>query len=579
MINKDIKKYCYELNEQLKSSNIDYKLITQSYYELLKEKSHLNINEGIIKELKLYQELNTIRGNLEELFSKKNMLKKKDLIVSLSKISMQIIDAVTTNSMQEVYDIGVDVDIKESNEIIKEQIMEWDYFSKYFDSSFEYWQIKEAIGWIAGYIETEDYDPSKILVFEENNELNKKQTLKNILLDINKKSLTSKQPFITKVSDEQKKHSDFGFSFRPAGNGEIDVMLWSEKKQKAVALSVTRDRSYQVEGNQFIRHYVRMLSTALKIKSRYSKGDITKLEARNYVKSNSFREDNGIKEFGKLNKEIRWEIFQKVEGHDNKEHKVNNLFLRDLTYIRQQILGRGGMNFTNNMKINKSEMEAIINLGKENLTYTYFGEVLKTNDFMQQLTASLNSFAYVSNFNSVSNVNVGIDNSFKFLNEINFRYNSVKDDDLFKTGLEMTATILVMKTEQFHTIADGYQEGKVYSAERSNLFKSVGNLLSLIKDKNNVSEYLIEELGMESSLAEKVEKAIKSNYFLSDLRVKLEKIKVSQSELVQEREFALLLAENINQKEIIKSFLSKKSDDKKTMLNQSLNSTTRNKCK
>jgi hypothetical protein len=557
MSNEKVKKYCNQLRNQVKEDMVDFSGLTQSYYQLLKDSNSRNLNEEIIKELKGYSELDFIRDNLNELFNKKNILGKEDLENGLMKISKKIIEAVDVQSSQDIYNI----EIEKSNKIIKDEIMDWDYFSSYFDRSFEYWQIKEAIGWIAGYIETEDYDPNKILVFNSEKELNKKQTLKNILTDINKKSLTARQPFITKINKEQKDNSNFGFQFRAAGSGEIDVMLWSEKKQKAIALSVTRDRSFQIEGNQFLRHYVQMLATTLIIKNKYKKEDITKLEARNYLKSGDYRSDRRLKDFYKLNKNIKEEIFHKVDNHSGDEYKVNNFFLRDLTYVRQEIAKQGGMDFTGNLKITKTEMDELLKLGKENLDYTYFGEVLKTDDFMQELTSALNSFAYTSNFNNVSNIEVGLENSFNFLDQLNFRYNLSNNQDSFRQGLEMTATILIMKNSEFEPIAEGYMEGKVFSAERNNLYKSVGNLLKLIKDKDDIKKYLTEDLGMESGLAEKVDKTIKSNFFLSDLKEKFSKIKSSQSELVTDQETTLLLAENIYQKEMIKSLLCQKKEE------------------
>lgn len=582
--------FCKVMSKDLQGKTIDYSSLSEGYYGLLKNSSLTDINDLIINRIKTYGVRKKDLIKLEKVFNKTSEMNEKELDSALSKISDKIIGAVSSGNSQKIFNVNINeksvikeeegkknnsnpvvsdknknIDIDLSNKIIKDEIMDWDYFSTYFDKSFCYWQIKEALGWIAGYIETEDYNPNKVLVFN-GEELNKKQTLKNILNDINKKSLTSSQPFITKITDENKLKEDFNFKFRPAGSGEVDVMLWSEKKQKSIALSVSRHRATEVEGNQFIRHYMKMLATTLKIKEKYKKEDINRVEARNYIKTSDFKDKDKVERFVPLSENIKKEISGRVTTHSGEYYHVRNDFLKDLSYVRNYIKENGGLDYLSNMKITKKEMTDLLDLGKKNLDYSYFGEVLKTDGFMMNLTSSLNSFAYTSNFKKVSNIEIGLDNAVEFLRNINFRYNSVEEDSSYEKGLYMAATIVIMKPKDFKLIAEGFSEGKVFSAERDNLFNSIGTFLKLIKEAPDVDTYLTDKLGLDTTMVEKIKTELSSRYFVSDLNDKFEQIKSSQSELEINKETTLLLAENINQKILIETLLSAKKNEN----NQSL---------
>jgi hypothetical protein len=551
MIKEKIKTFSIFFKEEVNKKDVNFKSITKEYYNLLKDSDdYQKTNSMIIGRINPNEIPKYFK--LEKLFNKSKELNPEELESKFSEeLNTTIIESLGSKNSKKLYSFN----IKEAKNIIKEEIMDWDFFKTYFDSNVDYWKIKEAIGWIAAYVETEDYNPERILQYD-GKVLNKKQTLKNILIDINKKSLTDKKPFLTKY-DENKldEEGNFNFRFCPASSGEIDVMVWSEKKQKAIASSVTRHRGVEIEGNQFIRHYMKMLAMTLDTKSNQSKNNqgnnhLTRLQYRNYIKSNDYKSlSRKIRNERKLTKEILNEISENVPNDTGGFQRVRNDFLKDLIIVRLNIKKETGKDFVNNKDISKKELEEIIKIGRKNIEYNYFGEILKTNNkAVNEISASFNSFAYVSNYKDIGNVKLGLENATKFLKEIKFNYNAELDVEPFQYGIKLASLSIMIDKEKFKPIAEGLSRGKVFSEERNNFYKSIQNIIKTINESENKLQTMKDTFCMKQPQAEELLEKIKEDDFINDLKMKFDMIKINQSETTIEKDSTINIAENLSLK-------------------------------
>lgn len=550
MFKEKVKDFAKKFNQSIKRKDIDIYSITKEYYELLKETvDEEKLNKMIIN--RINKDLLPKEFKIEEIFNKSKELEKEELEKSFLKLSDTIIDSLNENNSKKLYNF----EIEEAKTIIQEEIMNWDFFKQYFDSSVDYWKIKEAIGWIAAYVETEDYNPEKILQYD-NEVLNKKQTLKNILIDINKKSLTGSEPFITRYNENNlDDKGNFNFNFIPARSGEIDVMLWSEKKQKAIASSVTRDKSVNIEGNQFIRHYMKMLAMTIDTKNNQASrnngnSNLTRLDFRRYIKSNSYKNLNrNIREERKISDKLKKEIKEEVIGNNGETKFVRNDFIKDLIVVRLNIRKKTGKDFLNEDHISKEEMNEIIKLGKENIEYNYFGELNKSQSKeLNKVLAGFNSFAYVNNYNDIGNFHLGLENSLKFLKEIKFNYNADVDNNSLMDGINNSLTTLTINPENFPVIADGLSRGKSYSEERTNFYRSIQATLKILNESEDKILTMKEVFNMNNNQAESLMEKIKSEDFVEELKKKFEMIKINQSETTIDRDSTIMMAENLSMK-------------------------------
>lgn len=550
MFKEKIKDFSKKFNEGIQNNDIEVHSIAKEYYELLKEsKNEKKLNNMIIN--RINKNLLPSDFKIEEIFNKSKELKKEELEKSFLKLSDTIIDSLNKNDSKKLYNF----EMEDAKTIIQEEIMNWEFFKQYFDSTVDYWKIKEAIGWIAAYVETEDYNPEKILQYD-GEVLNKKQTLKNILIDINKKSLTENKPFLTKYDENiLDKNGEFKFHFNPARSGEIDVMLWSEKKQKAIASSVTRDRSVNIEGNQFIRHYMKMLAMTLdtknnKAKNNHGNRNLTRLEYRNYIRSNDYRSLNKrIRAEKNISENLKKEIKEDIVGNNGEIKIVKNDFLKDLIVVRLNIRNKTGKDFLNEENISEEEMKEIIKIGKRNIEYNYFGEIMKSKSKdLNKILAGFNSFAYTTNYTDIGNVNIGLKNAVSFLKELKFNYNADVDNNSFEDGMNNSIIALTMKPDTFSIIAEGLSRGKSYSDERVNFYRSMQAVLKILNESEDKTSTMKQVFNINNNQAQSVLEVLKSESFIEDLNKKFEMIKINQSETTIDRDSTIMMAENLSMK-------------------------------
>lgn len=534
----------------------DYKEILQELS--INKKNFLNIfnyykkrDKEFLNNFKNYIEKNTIESDLKSKLI--NILAQRVTLDDLENLS-EFLEKDSDFLFENAEKI---VSKKEFKSIIEEEIINdekvfYDYFSKGIKKP----QIKEAISWIIGYLKTGDYNPDNILHYDKNS-LNKRQTMKNLLKEINKQSLTKREPFKVKLTErekeliniyeiliknnlkneninnifksglfkrqqqnlikEAKKLNDkdilnlVSFRFFPAGSGELDVCLWSKEKEKVVAMCATSDPSTRIEQNQFFRHFIKANLFSLEIKKN-------NLSSPREIKNLLNKKDIKIKDKTKSLTELSFmESLIKYRKQKNKDNHYEKI-------------------------ISSKEMDSILHDSEENVNFIFFGESTEFgNKKTKEYFAGLNAVAYLNNLNQYGSVEPEkFSDIVKFLNSksFSFKYNSVNNKlDFFKKGI---CDILdYINNPSIRESNINLHEGTVYREERKNFLKAVKGFFELIKSKqkhnpdnfkNATLDFLLNELQVDQKSVLSFFKKLEDPNFLEDFKKKVNNIKLSNSE-------------------------------------------------
>lgn len=450
-----------------------------------------------------------------------------------------ILSAVKEQSMDKALNLYTREEERElSKDYLRNNILTVDFFEKQFKGFKTKPILKEAIGWVAGFIETKDYNHIDIIKMNKNGTIDERLTLKNLLTEINKRSITKKHPFDTSQHDN--------FRFYPAKKGELDVALWSEKDQKVIAMSVTCDPTTRIEQNQFFRHYCAALIISKKIEKerKIRNKDLTPLEVRNIVKA------------------------YKIPSSESVEKNIwdeSVVFKNHLMELRRLFREEGILDVNkleNNIK--KNEMNEILNSGKNLVKFYFYGEGCnyKLNHVNKEM-AGYNSLAYTSNLQEFGFFKTNIDLSFNFMREaIETRYNNVIEgaESNFQVGLKNIINYITMTDEkeikEKNTILS---EGHVYKYERENFFKSLSTILKIVKLKidthvngltieEKLTQFGINDLKLSEETSLLFAKTILKDNFKEELSNKILKIHTATSEVLFDRDRVIEIAENIESK-------------------------------
>ncbi len=194
-------------------------------------------------------------------------------------------------------------------------------------------------------------------------------------------------------------------------------------------------------------------------------------------------------------------------------------------------------------------MKEILKIGKNNIEYNYFGEIMKSKSKeLNKVLAGFNSFAYTSNYTDIGNINVGLKNAIEFLKELKFNYNADVGNESFLDGVNNSIAVLTINPENFSAIADGLSRGKSYSAERVNFYRSIQTVLKILNEADDKILTLNKVFNMNNNQAESLMDKIKSENFIEDLKKKFEMIKINQSETTLDRDSTIMMAENLSLK-------------------------------
>lgn len=137
-------------------------------------------------------------------------------IISSKEFENALTNSFESNDITQIKDFKI-------RKIEETGILDFVEFKHYFKHDVAFCEVKEALGWCLAYVESGDYNVNDIIVKNEAGDVDKEATFKNILEDINKKSLTNVPPF---------KYENGKVQFIAAGSSEIDVKLWNESEQK-----------------------------------------------------------------------------------------------------------------------------------------------------------------------------------------------------------------------------------------------------------------------------------------------------------------------------------------------------------
>lgn len=383
----------------------------------------------------------------------------KDVVEPLGQNKHEIFISQTRNELayfdkvDKVYNTGV---------------LDWNFVKKQFQSNMEFWKVKEAIAWMVGFVENCDYELSELLVMGQDNRVNKWKTFDNLIEKINEASLTQNNPFVKKNGK---------LYFNDAKAGEVDVMLWNERKKKVVAMSATRDRGFKVEGNQFPRHYIKsmvlydnIIDYYNKAKLKLSPEDAPKiLRAKNVqklVRSEGFKRANNYEKANLIS----------VSPSVKDEIQNLNVFAKDLSFLRENIKNKLGIDFhKNGLNITDKELSSILAYSESKLDFVFFGE-LQENKHMPTVQAGLNCLAYRDNFKRLGKFRMTDNASNIFMRSIGKRFNgiSVAEKNVDSYGQDFIIDLIknhdnkndVLKNIQY------FSEGNVYADDRACLFKS-----------------------------------------------------------------------------------------------------------
>ena len=362
-------------------------------------------------------------------------------------------------------------------------VMDWDFVKNKFDKNMDFWKVKEAVSWMVGFVENCDYKLKDLLILNDfNNRIDKNKTFDNIIEKINNASLTQNNPFIK---------DGYKYKFIDAKAGEVDVMLWDEKKKKIISMSATRDRGFKIEGNQFPRHYIKSLVLQDSVMKYYNtKGNKEGVElsaefVQKLVRHKGFQKiTTSTQSFeGGLSSAVMSEI-------DNQ-----NVFARDLSIVRQNIKNVIGVDFhKNDLTIKDNELSSILAYGDEKVNFIFFGEVLEQKQ-MSTIQAGLTCLSYRDNFKRLGKFRMSNNASNIFMRNISKRFNSISpsEDKIDLKGQEFIIELATHAEDVSRNITNiqNFSEGNVYSEERSCLFKACSVMFrNVITELNKMDELL-----------------------------------------------------------------------------------------
>jgi hypothetical protein len=498
-------------------------------------------------------------NNINKFISKLNdsNFSYDDFVNNSRDFTDNIINAVKNKDRKKALNLYTrDEEREMSKVIIKKEIMNLKTFEEHFSKRLRKPELKEAIGWIAGFIDTKDYDYEGIVHFDNKTQaLNKRQTLKNLLNAINKQSITNTMPFETKLRDSNKKilrnlkHNNpkeyekkeaelTAFKFHAGKSGELDVALWSEKDQKVISMCVTCDPTTRIEQNQFFRHYVKTLLVACEIEKHnklIGKNNLSKQEVRNFVSSAKIKSKDRDLKIMDLSFPICLEKLREHLALDNKNSK------------------KPTPDF-----INFNEMKSIISKAKGKIDFIFYGEINNYADVeLNRDLAGYNTLSYINNLGSYGRTKTQDFSSLAFMRSFETEYNDLGDynGNNLQRGLNKIAEFIT--DEYDHNAIKKLSEGQIYEDDRSNFFRAMKSFLVLteerinhVPDNSNIDEtlqnFFNKTLKLEQGKTKKLIELIKDDNFVKKVTRKINGIRVATSENPELKNSTLSVLKNVS---------------------------------
>lgn len=482
-INKICKKdtFSHHELENLKTAYIT--LRTKYKKETIDEltKNYLIENNEVIN---YFKGKDITRREIQDLF---NFVDSAHDMLNSSELRDAVTDSFQTGDISQIKDFKI-------KKLYETGILDFVEFKKFFKSDVAFCEVKEALGWFIAYIESGDYNIKDIISLNEQGEVDRKSTLINIMQDINNKSLTNVPPF----------NMENGvLKFIPATSSEIDVIMWNENEQKIVGMSATRDRTTQIEGNQFIRHNMQINAWAslfeeYKNQKRIpSEFKLTTSDIKKIMHDYGWQNKMSAKSILKIN-DLDSDVRLSIESH-------NLAFGRHLSLVREKIKAKTGINFhENGCYITKEEISAISKEFKDKAKYYFFGEVHAKSQ-LPELNAGLLKRAYAGNFSNIMSFKMDKHASMVFMDSLENRFNDVGIDNKIDYYAQIALfNYMTADSSNFKMFADFFSEGSVYKEERSMLYKSSSLFLESLNelkslDEDNIRNVIEEDFGLLNS--------------------------------------------------------------------------------
>lgn len=516
---KRISNFVYQMSEHIKEQKEPTEELVDSYQRFLLSTASTFPNEDIISPF--LHMLSTNRFILKHFDNDKEKLKK---VIDISFGNCNTITDINSNlslftkliqkpnELDNVLSTIVNDKIKSKEHIAdfyKSGALEPFFVKNRFPKHLEQWKVKEASAWLVTYVENyaSPEELKKAIVMGQNGFINKFKTFDNLIGEINKYALTEEPPF--------KKEGD-RYVLNEAKSGEIDVMLWNEKKEKIIVCCATRDRGYKIEGNQFFRHYLRAATIAEELQNQIK-------AYKNYIKNTKENTENQRKLYFNDKGQVNVKFCRYFLKHNYKEAKYHklldvqinkhkNLFFKtdkflidearnentstNYSFAKEFLLERikqRSTKFTttsynqNSKLISGEEIERFLFRNKKSVDFVFFGEVLPEK-YDQRVLAGLTSIAYRDNFNKIGHLSFDTEASAVFMRNITKRFNNISAMDLDVETYGQNHIIDMIKNNDAGNIdfiasdSQFFSKQNTFSEERACLFKAISVMFKTVNE-------------------------------------------------------------------------------------------------
>lgn len=429
------------------------------------------------------------------------------------------------------------------------RLSNWDFVKQYFDQKVSLSLIKEATGWVKGFLENGNYSSNDFLKERDDH-----KNFIEIIKKINKESLTAIEPFVIKENR---------VFFNPASAGEVDVEFFNEKTKKIYGMSITRHQGVSIEGNQFFRHALKLMVKSIIFEKE---GVLDK----DFNEIKKFNVDNFV-----LSKYINK---NRLSGDVFEEILNGNEFAKNLSIIREYIREKYQINLHENKKsLSDEEVGIIIDEMKQKVEFSFFGEIRKKSKF-KEVNAGMNNIAYIQNIKTIGDFEMSNKSASLFMDSINKDYNDLENNKIVNDiALKVVYLTLFEDQNISKELLEYFSEPNLYKEERESLFQTLETFLEIIKENYNGCDYSIEigineffKNNINEEEKNKIKNTLKDGSLASLIEKKLKNILLSHSEDLSR--VNLLLEKCFN----IENFINRTNCGEKEKLSRSVNLSLKN---
>lgn len=443
--------------------------------------------------------------------------------------------------------------------------------------------LKEAIGWVACYISTDSFDPETVS-FYDNGKLNKRQTLKRLLVDINECSINGAKPFQVKLKHNEKMFKKIVSIYYEKRDGfykkKADIPNYLNVIEDLINSGlVSPSLAIKTEKSKEERILIRDLVESLK---NMSDQDVNKkiddfssfrfypagsgevdVQLKNgnkiigmsvttdpttHIEQNQFFRHflktmvvSSLREDGVPDKDLKnYEIDVMKKGKIIKKQLHLCSFFEILNYWRD----KRGYRVGDRKIIDNDEMNQLIKDGKKYTNFIFYGEINPNiNPKMMDEMASHLMLSYVLNLCSMGDVEIDIRDAFNFLDQIVVsKFNGVDNTRNHIMDGVKNAVFFLNESSENKDFFRKYSEGNIYKTEREVLMDSLTALADIVyyiyqSSENNInkfrekmSDFFINDAGLSRDSFNDFYIGLINNSISSDFKKKVLNIRRAESE-------------------------------------------------